>query len=254
MRGADHHVAIIVSQIKNSRWVGSPPSPAWVIMIQHPLRVAPPGASGILEIPDQLLFLRIHTNYRPISSQVPVSQPEQVTKLSVAVAVTDSCFLLATSSQREAQTPQQSSERRGRQLYTTTTQGLAELSQRAMGPFHAGDRIAGGGILQKLLQGRDRPGRFSSKCLRPAPARRTRPIGNRRFCRNSRKPCAIVLRCNPVMRANSWMPPRPIFEASKPAKSLRIRSSAAAKSRLIARCSRAAAPRGLCWQTEHSQE
>jgi hypothetical protein len=66
-------------------------------------------------------------------------------------------------------------------------------------------------------------------------------------------PSATVLRCNPVICANCWMPPRPIFEASRPARSLRILSSAAASRRLMARCSRATALRGLCRQAEHSQ-
>ncbi len=254
LRDTDHHVAVVVSQIVNTYGAGSTLGPGWVIVIQHLMRTASPGTSWILEIPHQLLFLPIYANYRPISSQIPVSQPEQVTKLPIAIPVADACFLLATGSQREAQTAQQSSKCCGRQPHTPTTQGLAEFSQRAMSPFHAGYRIAGRGILQKFLQGRQCPGRISSRCLRPAPVPRIRPAGKRRFSRNSRRPWAMVLRCHPVMRAICWMPPRPIFEASKPARRRRMRSSATASKRLIARCSRTTAPRRCCWQTEHSQE
>lgn len=254
LRDADHHVAIVVSQIVDSCGVGAAHGPAWVIVIQHLMRPTPPGAAWILEIPHQLLFLGIHGNYGQISIHIPVPQPDQVTELPIAISVANARFLLATSSQREAQTPQQASERCGRQPHSPTTQGLAEFSQRAMGPFHASGRIASRGILQKLLQGRQSPGRFSSKCLRPAPVPRIRPAGKRRFSRNSLWPCAIVLRCSPVTRAMSWMPPRPIFDASKPARSLRIRSSATASKRLIARCSPTTAPRRCSWQMAHSQE
>jgi hypothetical protein len=253
LRDTNHHVAIVVGQIVNPCRVGSTFGPRWIVMVQHLVRTAAPRVSWILEIPDQLLFLAIHGNCGQISSQIPVAQPKQVAKLSITIPMTDSRFLLATRSQRESQTSQQTRQRVRRQPHSSTTQGLAELSQRMMRPFHAGDRIAGGGFLQKLLQGRQGPGRFSSKRFRPAPDRRTRLLGKRCFCRSSRLPSATVLRCIPVIRANCWIPPRPIFDASKPARSLRNLSSAAASRRLIARCSFATAARGWCRQTEQSQ-
>ncbi len=60
LRDADHHVAIVVSQIANSYRAGSTLGPGWVIVIQYLMRTASPGTSRILEIPHQLLFLPIY--------------------------------------------------------------------------------------------------------------------------------------------------------------------------------------------------
>src|SRR3984957_455356 len=246
VRRANHHVAIVVSQIIDADRYGPPDGPRREVVVQHLPWPTPPALAKILEVAYPLFFLGIYANYRPFSPQIPVPQPGQITELPIPIAMSNSCLLLATSLQRKMQTPQQSRERGRRQPHPTTTQGLAKFPQRAVGPFQAGDRIPGRGSLQKLLQGRQSPGRFSSKRLRPAPDWRARPPGSRRFGRIPRSPSPTEFRCKPVIRATSKIPPRPIFHASKPAINLRMRSSPAARSRLIPRWMRTIAPRGLC--------
>ena len=80
------------------------------------------------------------------------------------------------------------------------------------------------------------------------------PAANDSFVwQTSFRPLAIVLRSMPVIRSSSTRWPGPLWRAKKPSKSLRNRSSATAKSRLLARCSWATQARGCCWQIEQEQ-
>lgn len=250
VRSANDDVTVIVGKIVNSHGDGPADSPRGKVVVQNQSCLCTPTTARVFEVPHPLFLLGVDANHWPAMSYVQLSHSDQIAKLSISVWMTNARSLFATSAQREMLLSQHTSYRMGRNLQTLTAKGLADFPQRTMRPFQAGDRIPGGGILQKFLQGPHDPGRFSSTGLRPAPGCRIRVGQDRLAWDNSLRPLAIVLRSMPLMRSISRIPPRPLCRAKKPARSLRIRSSAAAKSWLIMRCSRATRLRGCCWQLE----
>lgn len=250
VRSANDHVTVIVGEIENSHRDGSANRPRWKVVVQNKPCLLTPTTTRIFEVPHPLFLFRIDANHWQAKSYVQISQTNQVAKLSIPVWIANARPLFATRAQRKTLLSQDAGYRCGRNLQTLSTKGLAEFPQRTMRPFQTRDRIPGGRILQKLLQGPHDPGRFSSTVLRPAPGCRTRLGQGCLAWDNSLCPLAIVFRSMPLIRSSSRMPPRPLWRAKKPAKSRRMRSSATAKSWLISRCSRATAHRGCRWQIE----
>src|SRR5262245_16315520 len=87
---------------------------------------------------------------------------------------------------------------------------------RLVRPLQPGDRITGRGIFQQFVQGPQYLGLFFSTTLRPAPAWRI--VSKRSDRRISSRPRRMVFRLKPVILANAWIPPQPVWRASKPTK------------------------------------
>src|SRR5271157_3993256 len=254
VRGTYYDQSIVVLHIIDAVGDSSALRPAWKIMCEHLVGLSPPRPAWVLERSDQLLLLAVDANHGPAMSYVIATQAVQIAELPVAVWVADLRQGLAVGAQREVHPPQQACDRVGRELEAVATQGLGEVSDRAIGPLQSRHGIASGRILEQRFQGPQDPGNLTSAFLRPAPGWRTRPGVRSSPRRNSRRPRAMVLRSSPVMRWSKAIPPRPCWWARKPTNNRRHSSSAFATRQLMDRCSWAVGPCGWHKQSGHSQQ
>src|SRR5260370_40697246 len=235
---ADHNQTVVACQVVDSRGNRLSRGPRGIVVVQHLSIPLAPASPGILEFADQFLFLGIDADYGPFFGQKQLPQPNEIPELSIPIRIVETGFPLATCAQRKVQLSQQSTHRGGSQARSMAPKGLAEFPQRTVGPVQIGDRIACGVVAQQFLQGPHNPGCWVSTRYRPAPGRRSRgliePVSHMiempSSC-SSRRPLAIVLRSNPVMRARPEVPPRPICSARNPTSNRRTRSLLKAKSR-----------------------
>src|SRR5207244_878923 len=164
-----------------------------------------PDAAGVPKVADQLLFLGIHTDDRPLLAQKSPADTGNVAELLIPPGRLPARQALAIDAQGVPPQAQQPTERRGTQG-VAHPQHAANLAQRFVSPLESRDRISGGRILHHGVQLLQQVRPFFSTRFRPPPARRTRSsvVGSR--CSISRRPCKMVVRLSPVTRARCWTP------------------------------------------------
>jgi len=160
------------------------------------IRLATPAPTGIFEIADQLLFLRIHADSRVACALERLLLPLNLAELPVPIRVRRTREAFSVHTRRKSQLAQQSPDG---MVGDSPSQPPAEVSLAAAHPFAAGDwmpaRFAFGQPQQFLLDG----GSFFSTGIRPPPGRRTRSTGRpANSASNSSRPRRIVCTCNPV--------------------------------------------------------
>src|SRR5205085_8604012 len=121
----------------------------------------------------------------------------QVKHLLVTVSILAFAARLAIAMQRVVQLLEQTADRLMTDLKLLPTEFFDQRPQRLADPLRTPDRIAGGGILQQLVQRCQESGLFFSKAGRPAPARRTPGVLSVWLI--SFSPARIVIRLRPVM-------------------------------------------------------
>src|SRR5262249_34514393 len=178
-------------------------------------RLTLPGTAGVAEVANQLFFLGIHTDDRPLAPQKRPADLGNVAQLLIPSRRLSPRQPFAIDAQRVPLLAQQAADHGGAKLIAPP-QGPAKLTQRLMRPSESRNRIPGCGILQQGVQDLQEFGPFFSTRLRPPPARRIRPLLPRSICSISRRPRKMVVRLSPVTRAMCWTPPWPNCAAHNP--------------------------------------
>src|SRR5919108_2978958 len=241
VRGPHHHEPLVARHVVNPEGDRHTVSITGKIILQYGASLPPPGASRILEIPDQFAFLRIHADHRLAGFEKAATQPDEVAHLPVTLRSLLFGQPLTIDADRIILFLQQPTPCDKTNFETLRTQGSCQRAQRLACPFEASDRVACRGLLQQPLQDFQDPGLFFSIAGRPAPPQRTRPTLARSVRWTSTLPRQMVLRLSPVISINRAMPPCPHCSASSPTKRRRFFSSRPATTRLIAWCSLATA-------------
>ncbi len=215
--------------------IGSAAGQRGKVVVQHVAILTPPSASVIFEVARQLLFLRIHADYRPsLLLESPSPTPQQA-ELLIPIGISLPTQPLAVRSQRVLLCAQQPSHRHMPNRYATSRQCSGQVAGRLVRPPQTTHRIASRRIPQQPLQQLPHTRRFFSARFRPPPGRRTRSKDAACPRSLSRNPRRIVMRLRPVISAANWTPPCPRCRATIPANNRRLRSSNSAITRLIAR-------------------
>src|SRR5512135_2297464 len=87
MRRADDDIFRIPAHIVDAIRDAMPGRPTGEVMVQHRPAVPPPAPSRVLEVPHQLLLLRVHADDGQPSGQIPPPQARQVTELPIPIRV-----------------------------------------------------------------------------------------------------------------------------------------------------------------------
>src|SRR5215510_3897521 len=252
MRCTENHEAAILPHVGDPIRDGNSISGVRVIVFQHVQRLLPPRTPSRLEVANQLAFLRVNPDHRITSFEKLAPLSRHVPHLPVAIRVLFFGHALAIRSQDITGFREQATHCFRADLIAATRQFSAQLANRLARPFDAGDRITSRGIPQQFVQHLQDSRLFFSTICRPPPARRIWlrvARGSRRL--SSSRPRQMVLRLNPVISINRWIPPCCAVQASKPTKRRRLFSSSVASKRLIARCSFAGSLRDCCRQVSH---
>src|SRR5262249_1899122 len=197
-------------------------------------RLAPPAAAGVLEVADQFLLLAIHAEDGPATAEEVAPPPRQQPELAIPVGGVGAGQALAVGPQRVALLAQQPADGGAAGREAAAGQLVGQLLGGLVRPAKPVDRVAGRGVLEQFVQGRQDTGRFFSSRGRPPPGRRTRPGSRGTPSCSSRWPRRMVVRLRPVTWASRVTPPCPWSEASRPAKSRRLRSSSSTRTELRA--------------------
>src|ERR1022692_3046891 len=199
-------------------------------MIVDLLRLTAPPATGVLEVPDHLALLAIHTDDRQIRACKLAARAVDVQELSVSPGAVpgltlDAGFdILAIRFEREPHLVQQTCDGVGTDLNTEAAQLLCNLLGGLSGPAQTTHRIPCHLIAQQFFYAGDDLRGFFSAAGRPPPRLRT-PSASISLCRSSLRPLATVCGSTPNRWAIRASPPWPIFRDSRPAKNRRCRSS-----------------------------
>src|SRR5205085_1944052 len=101
----------------------------------------------ILEVAHPLLLFRVDANDGQSTGYVQASQPREVAILPITVEIPNARQAFAAGAQAEMEPTQQPGNRGRCQANPSFPQRLLNLAKRAVRPFQAGDRIAGGRVL-----------------------------------------------------------------------------------------------------------
>src|SRR5208283_1724056 len=232
---ADHHIARVAIFVVDAVGITAASRQRGKIVVQHVAILTPPSASLVLEVANQLLFLRIHADDRPsLPLESPSPTPQQA-ELPVTIGVLFPAQPLAVRSQRILLRSQQAGHRYMPDWYAAPRQGSRQVPGCLVRPAQTSHWLTGRCILQQPRQQLPHTRRFFSTRFRPPPGRRTRSEDTACPRSLSRNPRRIVTRLSPVISATCWTPPCPRCLAKIPANSRRLRSSSSAITRLMAR-------------------
>jgi hypothetical protein len=175
VRDADGDAAAIGPQVVNAVRNGDADRVGAEVVIVDPTRGEVPSRARVLEGADQLPLLGVDADDGQVTALEVMAQVADVQKLLVAIGTGIGGELLVVDPERIAHLAEQTPDR-------VRTDGDAKVAERqghfgrgAAGPFHTGDGIPGGVVLQQELDQGDEVGRFFSAGGRPPPPRRTRP-------------------------------------------------------------------------------
>ena len=191
-----------------------------------------PGPARILELSDQLLFLRIHADDRVSGTLKGPTLAANVSELPVPIGMGRSGKSLDVDPQREAECPQQ--PRHGTRGKVNPPGQLPQTQPHKPMPRR---RVAAGFRFHQGFQAVLDPGRFFSTHGRPAPGKRTLSAGRPSSpLANSACPRLIVSGCRPVTKLMKAKPPCPNRLASQATIHRRCCSSQRLSSRLSCAC------------------
>lgn len=247
MRYTENYKAAISPHVVDAIRDGNSIGGVRVIVFQHIQRLLPPRTPGLLEVANQLAFLRVNADHRITGFEELTPSSRHAPHLPVALRVLFFGHALAIRSQDIIRFREQAAYCFMANLVAATRQFSTQLANRLARPFDTGDRITSRGITQQFVQHLQDSRVFFSTICRPPPAQRTRlrvARGSMRLI--SSRPRQMVLRLNPVISINRWIPPCCAVKASKPTKRRRLFSSSVVSKRLIARCSFAVSLRECC--------
>src|SRR5919106_433814 len=195
-----------------------------------------PRPPGILEIPHQLLLLRVHGDHRLVRGLKPADLRGDVAELGVPVGVRRAFPRLAVG--LKLYPAALKSSRTSWWLMRWPMLWSVRARVRVLFAVQRSGESGGPEVVGPTSPSRSRSsvGSLSTVRFRPPPGRRTRPGATRARDRSSFSPRAIVEVEIPVARATRAMPPRPRARASVAAHTRRDRSvSVDASARYFAR-------------------
>src|ERR1700730_15467468 len=134
-----------------------------------------PARARVLEGADELPLLRIDAEDGQVATLEVIAQVADVEELLVAIRTGVGGELLVIDAERIAHLSEQTPDGVRTDGDTKVAEGDGHFGGGAAGPFHTGDGIPGGVVLQQELDQGDEVGRFFSAGGRPPPPRRTRP-------------------------------------------------------------------------------
>jgi len=143
-------------------------------MIVHQDGQAAPFGATVFEVADHFALLAVDADDGQALPLEASPERADVLELLIAIGAGVGSDLLAVNVQREMHLIEKTSDRVGRNGYIDLPEDVSDLLGRLAGPLQPSDRISGGVVLQKNLDGVDYFGRFFSTRLRPAPALRVR--------------------------------------------------------------------------------
>src|SRR4051812_2681504 len=177
------------------------------------LALRAPRPARVLEIPNQLLLLRVHRNHRLLLGQRRRHARLDVVKRRIAVGMLATLAGLAVALQAELLRLQHLGDDATADLVPKLRQFVRQPTQALAGPAQRRHRISAGIGLHQRQQIRPQRrvvvyvGSLSIRLLRPPPARRTCPGASGLSAARSCKPRAIVLGATPVACDTAAMPP-----------------------------------------------
>jgi hypothetical protein len=187
---------------------------------------AAPAPPRVLEVADQLLFLAVYADRGIVQDREPLPLAADVVELPVPVGVRRAGEALPVGPQRVAEIIQKAVDRRYTDAETLFLQAGGQVGDAVANPLLAVRGVAGGLLLDQLLQGAHQGRVFFFTAGRPAPGRRMRPGGqSSKQASNSRRPRRIVSTFRPVIKDSRRSPPRPTFSASRATNQRRFCSS-----------------------------
>ena len=240
---SNHHVTCVSPLLVNPEGYRTAQGVTRKVVIENLPRFLSPASTWILEITDRLLLLGIDADYR---KTLPGESPPLTFHEAELVIPFGFVFPrqpLAICSQRIAKRAQQPPHGGMTQADAAPSQFVSDVSSRLVHPTQSRNRVASGCVFDYFFQNLQHSRMFFSACLRPAPGRRTRPRSSGAAFWISSQPRRIVVRLRPVILANFTTPPCPFWPASNPTNKRRPLSSRLARTRFMARCSRATSPR-----------
>jgi hypothetical protein len=174
VRDADADSAAVVGRVVNAIGDSYPDGIGAEVVIVYQDRRAVPFGTAVFEVADHLTLLTVDADDGEALSLKTSPERADMLELLIAVGAGVGGDLLAVDAQGEVHLVEQTSHRIGRDRDIDLLENLRDLLGRLASPLQSGDRIPGGIVLQKNLDGVDYFGRFFSTRLRPAPALRAR--------------------------------------------------------------------------------
>lgn len=133
-----------------------------------------PFDAGVFEVADHFAFLAVDADDGKALTLEALPQGGNMLELLIPVWAGVGGDLLAVDAQREIHLVEKARDSIGRDRNIDLLEKLCDRLRRLAGPLQPGNRISGGVVLQKNLDGIDYFGRFFSTRLRPPPALRAR--------------------------------------------------------------------------------
>ena len=236
---ADADPTGVVGQIVDA--IGDRPAQFLDQEVVHPnvlrLTCRTPFPTGVLEVSDEFLLLRIDRDHRFARGQRRSHGVVDVNELRIAIGMAVAFPGLAIGQQAELLLVQQLADHRAADPVAFRRQSRRQLRQAFAGPAQRRHRIAALTRIDQRQQVGQEVASFFTSGWRPPPRRRTRPTSSVSALANSFRPRPIVLAAMPVAADTAAMPPYPAARASLAAhkrrsRSLRCRDSAAKRSRI----------------------
>ena len=174
MRDADAYSAAVVRRVVNAVGDAHPAGIGAEVVIVYPNWGAIPFGAGVFEVADHFTFLAVDADDGKALTQEARPERGNMLELLVPVRTGVGGDLLAVDTQREIHLVQKTRDGIRRNWNIDLLKKLCDRLRRLAGPLQPGDRISGGIVLQKNLDGIDYFGRFFSTRLRPPPVLRAR--------------------------------------------------------------------------------
>ena len=191
VRDTDAYRAAVIRRVVNAVGDAHAAGIGAEVVIVHPNWRAIPFDAGVFEVANQFALLAIDADDGKALTLEAIAQRGNMLELLIPEGAGVGGDLLPIDAQREIHLVEKARDGIRRNRNVDLLKKFCDRLGRLAGPLQSGDRISGGIVLQKNLDGIDYFGRFFSTRLRPPPILRTRSTSTS-WANNCCRPRATV--------------------------------------------------------------